>query len=69
VLSSTGSEVDSALNGVAAKRKEAAEESIVAAVSINAEKQQDGDVDVHTLARDILSDTMIPATHKLAQPN
>ncbi|MCI92226.1 hypothetical protein A2U01_0113522, partial [Trifolium medium] len=47
VLSSTGSEVDPAPNGVAAEQKEVAEESIVAAVNIIAEKQHDDVVVVH----------------------
>ncbi|MCI63437.1 hypothetical protein A2U01_0084694, partial [Trifolium medium] len=52
VLSSIGSEVDSAPNGVAVEQQEVAEESIVAALSIIAEKQQDGGVVVHTLNRE-----------------
>ncbi|MCI87649.1 hypothetical protein A2U01_0108933, partial [Trifolium medium] len=57
--------VDPAPNGVAAEQKEVVEERIVAAVNIIAEQQQDGDVAIGN----VLSDTMIPATHKLAQHN
>jgi hypothetical protein len=48
-----------------------AKESIVVAVSIIKGEQLDVYVVVHSLERDgnILSDAMIPATHKLAQHN